>query len=71
MRNIKTWDIIPYEYDENGKPKQENEYFTIIWVDKNIDKYGKQIKKKQNQTSVFDQLTNEEFEIIIQRLKLL
>ena len=68
MLRIKTHDIIPYIYDKFGNPIQEDESFTVKWVDQNIDKFGNKVIKKPDQDSVFDQLTDYEFEIIMYRL---
>ena len=69
MTKIKTHDIIPYIYDKYGNPIEEDESYTVRWVERNIDKHGNKIKKKLNQDSVFDQLTDYEFEIIMKRIK--
>jgi hypothetical protein len=66
---IKTDDIIPYIYDEFGNPLEEDETFTVRWVERNIDKFGNKVIKKSGQDSVFDQLTDQEFETIMYRLK--
>ena len=69
-QKIKTWDIIPYLFDDKCNPIEEDESYTIVWINRNLNKYGNNVIKKKGQDSVFDQLSNEEFEIIIKRLEI-
>ena len=63
---IYTGDIIP-----KFKEGDEDESFTVKWYQDGINKFG---QKKRNTklnpgTSVFDQLTEDEFETLIDRVK--
>jgi hypothetical protein len=68
MPRIKTWDIIPYVFNKGGFPLYEDEGYTVDWVDRNLDYFGNKVTKSTGQESVFDQLSDNEIDIIIIRM---
>jgi hypothetical protein len=61
---IYTDDLIPKFRDG-----QEDEHYTINWYHNGINKYGEKLRNVKQPTSVFDQLTEDEFEVLLDRIK--
>lgn len=65
--HVKTWQFIDYLYD--GKhPRWENECVTVNFIDKGIIKNGKKVRNTWDEVSVFDQLSDDQLTVIIQRI---
>jgi len=65
--HVKTWQFIDYLYD--GKhPLWENECVTVNFIDKGIIKNGKKVRNTCDEVSVFDQLSDDQLTVIIQRI---
>jgi hypothetical protein len=64
---VKVDDIIPYQLDCFGGSIQEDESFTVIWVERGIDKRGRHVGSRVGK-SVFDQLSDIEFDLLMRRM---
>ena len=68
QKKLKTYDLIPYIFDEHGNPICENEQYTVRWVNSGYDYCGKYTGSRIGK-SVFDLMSDENFEILMLRLK--
>lgn len=67
---IKTHDIIPYVFSDDGRPLREDERYTIAFMSRGVDKHGNYHGSSYGK-SVFDQLSDQEFELIMERVRYL
>lgn len=68
-KRFHTHDIVPYVFDEHGMPLHEDEGFTVRWVESGIDQFGDHVMRSRWGLSVFDQIPDDKFEDLMQRIK--
>ena len=69
FKYFKTDDCIPYVYDKHGNALYEDEGYSMRYIESGIDAFGRPVPKEKR-SSVFEQLTYKQIDIILERIKL-